>query len=595
MADEETKPPIPLEEIRATALTVAGERDLASMSRRLGQVIHGWAAPSLVVCLRRDAGAEGGWRIIPELTSGQVSAGFERTFARQVDEAPAGALAQPLVVRPTEDLAAAGVKLRDNWIIPWSWGAAGGFIFLKGIARPYPPNLGDAVALASQPLWPLACERWELGERLSALADELRRSVERLAIEVPAATGEWGSSEAEDLRGQLAEARHKIDALERSRNQAETDRDRAEAESADLRDQVEALERRMEAEAVRGTQAAGLRERLEAAESARDEAQRERERARAEVETYLHRERERDAQLGVRLAEVDETRRQLQTLQDRLDAAEKARAVAETERERAKGEADNLWRSLDSLQREIQAERGRAASEKAALEEARKAVEARLASAEAARAAAERERDEARASAAQAVSTAEAQAKKLDERWRETESSFRAALDALRRTPFVPPALRVSISGVEGYFAGEAKPPASSRPVRVLILDRDTPTLDSLAAELEGAGIEVLIAHYPEEVGFFLKTPDSRRVTALVWDVMAFRAAGDLIDLARACRQDLSGAGLFLSFRAEQSAEAERAQLVPVSAIAGYLPRPLTRESVLEAFAKLPARSGDRR
>jgi hypothetical protein len=111
-----------------------------------------------------------------------------------------------------------------------------------------------------------------------------------------------------------------------------------------------------------------------------------------------------------------------------------------------------------------------------------------------------------------------------------------------------------------------------------------------LADELETAGIEVLIAHYPEEVGFFLKTPESRRLTGVVCDVMAFRPDQDLMDILRSWRQDLTNLALLVSFQAESAMETEKAQRLPVAIVAGYLPRPLERQAVQDAVGMIVRR-----
>jgi hypothetical protein len=62
----------------------------------------------------------------------------------------------------------------------------------------------------------------------------------------------------------------------------------------------------------------------------------------------------------------------------------------------------------------------------------------------------------------------------------------------------------------------------------------------------------------------------------------------------RAWRHDLPGLVLFLTFRAENPNEAERAQRLPVTATAGYLPRPLQKGAILEAVAGLARRTAKR-
>ena len=147
------KPPLPLDEVAAAGLALAAEPDLAGMGRRLRERLESWAAPSLVLCIERDAGADGGWRTVPELSSGTPSAGVERTLARMIEEAPAGTLARPTLLRT--EVTAANVRPRDNVIVPWSWSGASGYLVLRGVPRPAPANLAEAVALVCLPVWPL--------------------------------------------------------------------------------------------------------------------------------------------------------------------------------------------------------------------------------------------------------------------------------------------------------------------------------------------------------------------------------------------------------------------------------------------------------
>lgn len=637
------KPSLSVEEISSGTVAVAAQPDLAAMASRFFALVQSWGAPSVVLCVEKDDGAETGWRLIPELTSGPAPAGIERSVAKFVSDAPPGSLVHPALVRPTDEVSGLHVKLRDSWVVPWACGGSSGFLLLRGIPQPYPPNLGDAVALASQPLWP----RLGRPRRLEDLLDNARGVAERLAAEVrdasqglasqppsapavdPAETAalkqkvetleeaartlekarsaaeaerdrvrgeaeaerDRARREAEELRGRFEETRReltalqtKVDGIEKARSTADEDRARAEDEAAELRDQVERLER--EAETHKALAEEGRRA-IEEGRNALDESRRAQEETRRALEeSQRSLEQTRRAQEGSQRP-LDETRRALEEaqreasgLRERLEALGKEHAGGEAERARAKTETHQLWTSIESLQRQIQTERERFESEKTSLAPLR--------------AAAEKERDEARAAVVAATENA-AQAversRLLEHRWEESIGAFRAALEALRRTPFVPPTLRVSLSAVEGYLGGEAaaaKP--ASRPPRVLVLDREAPSFERLAAELEAAGVEVLIAHYPEEVGIFLKTPDSRRLTAVVCDVMAFRPDQDLTALFRAWRQDLSDLGLLLSFKTDNPAEAERAQRVPSVITSGYLQRPLQRDALLEAIGAIAKR-----
>ncbi len=89
---------------------------------------------------------------------------------------------------------------------------------------------------------------------------------------------------------------------------------------------------------------------------------------------------------------------------------------------------------------------------------------------------------------------------------------------------------------------------------------------------------------------FFIKTPDARGLSAVVCDVMAFRSDQNLSELFKSWRQDLPSLGLYLTFKADNPTEAEKAQRIPSVLTAGYLPRPLQKESLIEAFHQLGKR-----
>jgi hypothetical protein len=544
--EAEPKLALPLDEVAAAARAIAAERALPARAARLVATLQAWAQPSLVICIRRDPAAETGFRLVPELTSGPVPPGTERSLAKLVDESPPGSLDKPTLVRHGDEIP--GFKVRDSWIVPWSHAETSGFLLLRGIPGPYPANLGDAAALAALPIWPLVAAEVERLPRLERLAAELGRATEALGAEA--------ASTLERVRAERARVPEQPSAPAT-----------ADAALNEARESVTQLEEKI----------VGLEKALATADAECEFAHGEAKQAKAD------------------LKRVDGDRRMLQ---ERADVLDKAATAASSERDKLRAETSQLWPSLQSLQRE-----------KAALDERCRAAERAAEEAAAGRAAGEAERDEARAVAATALEgtraaearardaeskagEAEERAQALSERWEETVGSLRAAMLALRRTPFVPPTLRVSFAGAESAI--EADEPATRPPHkgRVLFIDRDMAALDALAEELEAAGVEVLIAHYPEEVGFFLKTPDSRRITAVVCDVMAFRADQDLLDLFRAWRHDLPNLSLFLSFKADNPPEAERAQRVPVVLAAGYLPRPLDRQAVLDVLATIAKRQG---
>ena len=642
-----------IEEISSAARAIAGDRDLAGMATRFFAVVQSWAAPSLIACVEADPREEAGWRLNPGLTSGQVPPSIERSLAKLVGDAPDGALTRPTLIRPADDLPGGAVKVRDSWIVPWRHREDSGFLLLRGVSRPYPPNLGDAVALVSQPLWPLVAERKSIaaGERspaerlrdLERATEAAQRLVDELASQVrgeqerrrregetsptpPAPVPESGDVEAlEAARKEIADLIEKTEALEDSRSAAEADRDRASEEAEAALRRAEAAERAAEA-AEREAEAARTRaaEKSRELDEARALVERERVMAAALRETIeeakaAHQSSEaaakrHEALLAERLAELDEARRErdearrrASALQIRADGLERGINDARQERDQAKTTANQLWGSLESLQKQVQADKERLASQGASQAQDRKVLEQEVADL---RVAVERAREGSRAAEASAAerirdaeermllaedrirdaeaSTREAheRAERLAERWAKTEVIFRDAIEALRRTPFVPPTLRVSFSDAEALLdAGggvEKRQPASAQ---VLLLDRDVPGLHGLARALEDGGLDVLIAHYPEEVGFFLKTAAARRVTALVCDVMAFRQNQDLLETVSAWRRDLPNLPVLLSFKTDTPLEAERARRVPVVLTAGYLPRPLDLRAVVDALA----------
>lgn len=609
MADETLdKPPLPMGEVAEAALALASERDLAAMGRRLRERLEAWAAPSLVLCIERDAGAEGGWRTVPELSAGTRSPGVERSLARMIEEAPAGALARPTLVRT--EVTSANVRPRDNVIVPWARGDASGFLVLRGVPRPAPANLAEAVALVCLPFWPLLHPEASIG--------------------APAA----GPSEpVEARRSELEALRKKLAAAEKARSSAEADRDRAEGEAAELRDHAEALERKIERgeaerralsashEAAARSDADLLARRFEELEALRRQLALRVEAFEAEQSAWQVKLQTGEAERAALVRERDQARAECRTLaasveslERRLDderrrwqaerassseestaaagereaqlrrALEEERAALEAERSRLRSENNMLYASIESWERQLQEQARRFDDERAGLDERFAQLERRAAQAGEQNAALEAARD-----------AAESERSLAAERWANTVASFRAALDALRRTPFVPPTLRVSMAGAESALAHDAGPPRTAQMgIRVLLLDRDAPGLDQLASDLEQAGLEVLVAHYPEEVSFFLKTPEAKRLAAAVCDVMAFRGDQNVIEAFRAWRQDLPGLALFLSFKADNPAEAERARHVPSVLTAGYLKRPLESGPLVEALVALGRRPAAR-
>jgi predicted nucleic acid-binding Zn-ribbon protein len=579
MPEEAVAKPLSLEEVATVALALAAERDLAAITRRLREAVESWTAPSLVLCIEKDGDIPGGWRTIAELSWGALSAGTERSLARMIEEAP-GSFSRPTLVRT--EVSAANVRPRDNAVIPWWSGESAGYLVLRGIPRPAPANLAEAVALVCLPLWPL-----------------LRRAP---AVVEPARSESAAPRDSSALQ-------KKVDALERARAAAETVRDEAESEAAELRDRVERLERQLERveqerrALVAGREAAGRSDaalhaqRQEELERLRREASEAAEKAKAAESDRAALERRHanaEAQRAVAMDQVAALEAEHAALRREQAALAREREESSSALARARAEIQTLYASIDSVQRQLQEQARQFDQGGAAASERLAGLERAVAEASEQKDAALRERDEALSLANEAERQAERAAgreRALSERWQGSVGSFRDALEALRRTPFVPPTLRVSMSGAEAALGedgkGAARPPLG---IRVLLLDRDTPGLDALASDLEAAGLDVLVAHYPEEVAFFLKTPEAKRLAAAVCDVMAFRADQELADSFRAWRQDVPGLALFISFMADHPTEAERARRVPSLLTAGYLKRPLESGPVVEALVALGRR-----
>lgn len=676
--DDADAPPIPLQEIVAEALALAQETDSGAAATRFLARVQAWATPSVVLAAVRDAVTETGWRVLPELNAGPVPHGAERSLAKLFGEAPPQAPLRPTLVRPTEEVH--GARVLDTWVLPWAHASVSGFLVLRGIPRPYPSNLGDAVALLSQPLWPRLVAAQPItpgpepdrGAMLAALAADAKRLLERAEAELAreheqqaalelvrkalaevqtqreqsqaeaaalherleAAGREVGdlrprleaalaqasevAAKTADVEARAREREARATESDRARVEVEAERDRLAAEGGELRSRLEAgekalaeLRERLDAAEKQAVETKGAAEpagvpqgpagtpdvaletarqqvaELEArasqlstqagdAEKARAEAEAERDRVKAEVAELHARVEgiERQAHADRSRADQDRT-----AFEDRVVTAERARAAAEADRESLRAQANQLWASIESLQRQMKGDTERFDSERMRLDQLRAGVEA--------------ERDVVKSALASTVEKtveAEKRAQELSERWDKTVAGFREAVQALRRTPFVPPTLRVTFGETEKLVEDPSQP-HPTKLGRVLFLDRDTPGLERLAPELEDAGLDVLIASYPEEVSFFLKTPEARQLSALVCDVMALRSDQDLATLVKIWRQEAPGVPIFLTFKADSPVEGEKAQRVPTTVTAGYLPRPLQREALVEHVqARRPGR-----
>jgi hypothetical protein len=170
-----------------------------------------------------------------------------------------------------------------------------------------------------------------------------------------------------------------------------------------------------------------------------------------------------------------------------------------------------------------------------------------------------------------------------------TLAAINVAIMAVRRTAFVPPLLRVSIEEVAALGGKQQRP---ARKIGIALLDRDVVALEPIAAELEAAGIEVRLAHQPEELALLLRSPDAQAVDAVVCDVMSFRPDQNVAGLIRGWDKDRPGLSFYLSYDAQSPVELERARRTPMSLTAGHITRPLTSARLAETSDNLAKRLG---
>ena len=167
----------------------------------------------------------------------------------------------------------------------------------------------------------------------------------------------------------------------------------------------------------------------------------------------------------------------------------------------------------------------------------------------------------------------------------ESTEALRRALAVMRRTPFLPPPLRVAAQ--EAEVAAGATDVRKECWARVVILDRDTPALEPLAGQLESAGLDVKIASHPEELALLLKTPEGRELDAAICDVLAFRPDQNIAGIFRGWERDRPGLALYVSFSRDSPPEVDRAQRVPLSLTKGRFQRPLDWTELMEMLQAL--------
>jgi len=703
------KAPIPLDEVSRAALGLAAERDLGAALMGFLEQVKAWAAPSAILAAIRDPGGDSGWRLLPVLSSGSGPLGVERTLPQLVQEAPE-CLERPTLVRPREEVS--GVRPRDNCVVPWWHDGESGILVLRGVPRPCPPNLPEAVALLSTPLWSRLVggpgARVEAGlAQLQRLAERIREDAGRHIDGLKAVASMPAPAPGPDP-AQLAALEQQVEAARLEAQGASAARDELKARVAELQkareeaavnaratDTALGLARRELTEARQETQRAILeledfRERHTALEKTLRAAEAERDRLKGELDEGSARPAADAGQLEAarkELADAEQTARQMseqqQQAEARARAAEERRHEAEQRRQATDEELYKLREELaaarESAGATAKASEGESSDPAAAtrLEEVRRALEAqvqaaeergreadrlrqaaeeqltrtrqelaeakqgsqsstlevsrladRLKAVEPALAAAEADRDRGRAEIerlttrleslrsdlsaaseqleAQRRATAEARASRGGEAAAPAKEApaekpeapaeaepgvleaLQGALSVLRRTPFVPPGLRIAMQEAR-TLVEKGKEPKSPW-LRIVLLDREAASVEPLAVELEEAGIDVRIANYPEEVALLMKTPDARDLNAVISDVLAFRADQNVAGIFRGWQKDRPSLALYLSFANDNPTETERAKRVPLSLTAGRFSRPLVRQELLDMLTPLARR-----
>jgi hypothetical protein len=352
--------------------------------------------------------------------------------------------------------------------------------------------------------------------------------------------------------------------LQEKQRETESALEKAEKDRDEARREAESAARSAEEGGEEKDRVATLEQALKSAEAGHD-------RLRAELKRLGDQQQETESALKTAQEDRDEARREAEAVRsaaegdaqkDRVAALEKALKETETERDRARVQAAQLeeqYREAESAVREARAEQAAARQD---LEKTRKRLE------------------QAEKSQPAAAGGGAAGGKALE--------ALRASLAVLRRTPFVPPGLRLSMKEGESLVAEGDEGP--ERWFRVALLDRDASSLEPLAAELEEAGLEVKIASYPEELALLMKTPEAKEIDALICDILAFRPDQTVAGLFRGWAKDRPGLRFFLSFSSDDPAEAERASRVPSSLTAGRFSRPIPGAELLEKLKVLSGR-----
>ena len=542
--------PLSLEQTARAAAELATRAEAGRLAAAFLELVQRWAAPSAVLTAVRDPAGVAGFRLVPSLCSGSISLGIEKTLAKLVEETPQ-CLARPTLVRGEE---MPGVRVRDNVVVPWWCEADSGLLVLRGVPRPVRPGLGEALALTAAVVWPRLMGSpatrvetlvHELKAAAARLESESGRQLDRLKLAAAAPAPAAESTDAPriaELEETIAKQRQEREAQSR----ALEDRSRViEETSAKLR------ERETQARELEGT-IAKLRQEREA-------------QAREFEETIAKLRKERETQPRELEDAIAKLRQEGEARARELEAARREKETASLDLAAAKQQSENAKRELAAaLEERRTAERD--------LDVARRELAARMATPPA-------------APAPPPEPPAETGGAKPPGGERGAEA-LKLAIASVRRAAFVPPMLRVSMEEVASLAAAEPRP---ARRHGIALLDRDVVALESVATELEQAGVEVRLANQPEEMALLLRV-DASSIDAVVCDVMSFRPDQNVAGLLRAWDKDRPGLAFFLSYDAQSPVELERARRTPMSLTAGHIQRPLTGARLGETLENLSAK-----
>jgi hypothetical protein len=549
--------PLTLEETARAAAELATRAEPARLAAGFLELVQRWAAPSAVLTAVRDPAGVAGFRLVPSLCSGSISLGIEKVLAKLVEETPQ-CLARPTLVRGEE---MPGVRVRDNVVVPWWCEADSGLLVLRGVPRPVRPGLGEALALSASVVWPrlmgTPASRVEtLVEELKAAAAKLEsesgRQLERLKAALPAPLPAAEGTEAPRIAGleeEIAKQRQQREAQSRVLEQTSTKLREREAQAHELEETLAALRQVRESQA-RELEAASakLRERETQARGLEEEVAKLRQHGESQP-------RELDDAIATLRKEGEARARE-------LEAARREKETASLDLAAAKQQSENAKRELAAaIEERRTAERD--------LDVARRELAARMA-----------------APAPAPEPPAAPSGARLAAAGDRAGEALKLAIASVRRAAFVPPMLRVSMEEVAQLAAPAPRP---ARRHGIALLDRDVVALESVAAELEQAGIEVRLANQPEEMALLLRV-DASSIDAVVCDVMSFRPDQNVAGLLRAWDKDRPGLAFFLSYDAQSPVELERARRTPMSLTAGHIQRPLSGARLTETLDNLAAK-----